>query len=218
MSGPRRKDLTGQVFGRLVVISFAGVAKSGDALWNCKCSCGNDFIAKAAHLKGKDTSSCGCLKREMHTKHNGCNRPEYAVWEGMIQRCTNPKATHYADYGGRGIEVCERWRDFANFIKDMGERPGTTFSIDRIDGNGNYEPENCRWATKSEQVHHLRIFKTNTSGAVGVFHDKKCNTYRASISVNNKTRSLGSFKNLSEAIEARRQGEIKYWGGTHENQ
>lgn len=210
MSGARRIDLTGKRFASLVVLSFNGIAKSGDAIWNCQCDCGKLFIAKGTHIRKGDTSSCGCAR----IKHGGCDRPEYTIWEGMIQRCTNPNAKFYKYYGGRGIKVCDRWRDFQNFFNDMGERPGKEFSIERIDGDKDYEPSNCKWATKTEQQHNLKNFKRNSSGTVGIFHDKKSNSYRVSISVNNKTKSLGSFKNIKDAIEARRKGEAKYWGKT----
>jgi len=208
--GPRRKDLKGYRSGRLTVVSFNSVNDNGDALWNCVCDCGSEFVAGGSHIKNGDTSSCGCLRREIHTKHNGSHLPEYAVWEGIIQRCTNPNSTFYEYYGGRGITVCDRWRDFGNFFEDMGERPDK-LTIDRIDGNGNYEPGNCRWASRKDQVHHLRKFKTNSSGHTGIFHDKKSNTYRVSIGVDNKTKSLGSFSDLNDAIVARKDGERMYW-------
>jgi hypothetical protein len=212
MRGKRRIDLTGQKFGRLVVVEGAGVGANGDALWRCNCNCGNSTIARAGNLRSKTTLSCGCLKKEIHTVHGGLHSPEYTIWEGMIQRCTNKNAHSYKRYGGKGVSVCEKWRQFANFLKDMGKRPDG-LTLDRWPNrNGNYEPNNCRWASVLEQNHNLRIYKTNTTGVNGVGWNKKNKKYQAAISVNNKTKHLGLFIRLEDAREARKQGEIKYWG------
>lgn len=216
--GPRRKDMHGYRAGRLTVVSFNSVNDHGDALWNCICDCGNEFIARGSHIKNGITSSCGCLKKEAITKHNGCNLPEYSVWEGMIQRCTNPNSFGYERYGGRGIKVCERWRDFGNFIADMKSRPNIEYSIERINGNGNYEPGNCKWATKTEQQRNLGIFKSNKSGHAGVFFDKTSKRFRAGITVNNKWKHLGSYLTKDDAINARKEGERVFWGKEAVNQ
>lgn len=210
--GPRRKDLQGYKTGRLAVISFNSVNDHGDAIWNCICDCGSEFTTAGSRIINGITSSCGCLRREIHTKHDGCKRPEYTVWEGMIQRCTNPNAFGFERYGGRGIMVCDRWRDFGNFIADMGTRPSAEYSIERVDGNKSYEPGNCRWATKTEQQRNLGIFKTSKTGHPGVYYGPATKKYTASISVNDKTKYLGCFQTIGEAIQARKEGELQHWG------
>jgi len=115
------------------------------------CDCGNEHIATIDSVKRELTKSCGCFYH-----HGMVGTPEYKSWAGMIQRCTNAKDKRYTEYGGRGISVCDEWISFKAFYSSMGDKPGENYSIDRIDNNGNYEPGNCRWATKTQQSRNTR--------------------------------------------------------------
>lgn len=153
------KDLTGQRFGRLVVLGYVGSVKRRTH-WLCRCDCGKESVAAGGNLRSGITQSCGCLHSELlirsNTTHGMAHRtPEYRSWTAMLTRCTNPNSPNYPNYGGRGISVCDRWRSFENFYADMGPRPDGC-SVDRIDVNGNYEPDNCRWATKATQANNTR--------------------------------------------------------------
>lgn len=165
-------DLTGQKFGRLTVLGrgedYYRPSGGFRPRWECKCDCGNVVQAHAAHLKNHgDSQSCGCLHRErsavrikaQRTTHGhssgGRNSKTYSSWSNMMSRCYRPSTKSYPWYGGKGIKVCERWHTFSNFLADMGERP-EGMTIDREDLDGDYEPGNCKWATRIQQDRHRR--------------------------------------------------------------
>jgi hypothetical protein len=155
---PKKLDLTGMKFGRWTAIREDGRAYQ-KVMWLCRCECGKEGRVSAGNLRNGLSKSCGCWNLEQvrsPKKHGLSQSPEFTVWQNMIERCTNPKNTAYENYGGRGISICERWREsFSNFYADMGPRPeGTT--INRIDNDGNYEPSNCQWATDQEQQRNKR--------------------------------------------------------------
>lgn len=162
--GPKRLDITGRTYGRLTVLGFSRRDRNKALLWWCRCECGVVKEMVGASMKSGHAKSCGCYAKErtsevmsqLKIKHGMSYSSEYISWGGMLYRCGNPNCKHYAAYGGRGIKVCKRWMKFENFYKDMGPKPGPKYSIDRIDNDGNYCKNNCRWSTNVDQCNNQR--------------------------------------------------------------
>ena len=148
-------------FGRLTVISREGSDKHKKATWRCRCECGGEIVCNTGALMSGNTQSCGCLNRNVSgarfRTHGGSKSPEYNNWMAMKARCYNSENQDYALYGGRGITVCDRWRNsFENFLSDMGPRPFSRATVERKNTNGNYEPGNCVWASQKSQTRNMR--------------------------------------------------------------
>ena len=176
-------DLTGKTFGRLRVIKRV-IKENGSpekVYWGCICKCGVTTVTTSGALRGGYTKSCGCLNKEkakqINKSHGMRRSSEYAAWCDMKTRCYNKNFKDYDYYGGRGIVVCDRWiKSFEAFISDMGIKPYPSFSLDRINPNGNYEPNNCRWISHKDQCRNRRNnfiikFKNKTITKRHVTHD-----------------------------------------------
>lgn len=164
-------DLAGIKVHRLTVVDVAGRSTDRQVLWNCVCECGEKKIVAGGHLRSGHTKSCGCLNLEnvavRSVTHGMSNTSTMSVWKNMMNRCFNKNVPAYRDYGARGITVCERWKDFNLFLMDMGIRPDDRF-LERIDNDQGYCPENCKWATRSEQARNHRRNKWMTIDGVSL--------------------------------------------------
>ena len=212
-----KTDLLGKKFGKLLVVEFIGPRRTSNRktynTWKCLCDCGAEKILERRSLTSIGTLSCGCTRgADGVTKH-----PLYPTYKTMRSRCCNKSHRGYLDYGGRGIMVCDRWLEpngagFRNFLEDMGEKPSEKHSIDRIDVNGNYCKENCRWALPSLQSFNSRKRCTNTSGRTGLKWKKSRQAWEVYIRIDGKETYIGSSKSFEEAVRLREAAEMKYYG------
>lgn len=178
------------------------------------CDCGKEVVLRYYNVYKELQKSCGCLRKEGRQKHGLViqNKSLFDRHCGMISRCYNNTHPEYTNYGGRGIRVCERWLDIKNFFSDMEDSFESGLSLDRIDVSGDYSPENCRWADASVQGFNQRKSTNNTSGRTGVSWNKQKLKWDAYIMKDRKKINLGRFEKKEDAILAREQGELKYYG------
>ena len=214
-----RKSFDGEVFGRLTVVKDVEdkVSSRGSVKRRveCVCECGNTVVVTLGHLRSGRTSSCGCLHAEIakrvNTSHGMTNTRPFKIWCKMRQRCTDPNIESFKNYGGRGIKYSEEWETFEGFWEDMQEGYSDDLTLDRIDVNGNYCKENCRWATYTEQARNQRTKSNNKSGKSGVRENSK-GKFEAYITADYKQIYLGTYLTFEEAVAAREAGELKYHG------
>jgi len=179
--------------------------KSKKSFCKCQCVCGTIKVFRLDHVNSGHTLSCGCYHKKVFTAKthghtvNGKLSPEYCAWSGMWARCTNKKHGSFANYGARGIKICDRWKAFVDFLLDMGERPGAQYSLDRIDNSGNYEPKNCKWSTRSEQMLNTRNRAGKTSKYRYVSYDKENKKWRVVVTKYGESKRLGRFRTEKEA-------------------
>lgn len=214
-------DLTGETFNQLLVIkevdSVFNNCGTRSRVWECLCSCGSKTNVYQTALRSGNTKSCGCRKKKIFNR-NG----KYKHHDGLRQlitikqRCYNKNSEAYDYYGGRGIRVCDEWmKDSVSFCKwcdKVGWSKDSELTIDRIDVNGNYSPENCRLASRTQQAFNKRVISTNKSGYTGVSWDKFRNKWTVRLGVGKHYKYGGRFDNVEDAFKARQQLEIKHYG------
>lgn len=212
---PKRLDISGEKYGKLTVVSYSHQNEHGKSVWTCKCECGNESKVVGSGLKSGHTTSCGCNKSlgmtEYNTTHGMKGTRTYNVWNNMKARCNDTTRWDAEYYSLKGITYDPDWEKFEPFYRDMGETPDG-LTLDRIDPNGNYTKENCRWATHSLQGYNQVLSKINKSGKTGVYFSDQINRWIAEIGFENKKIRVGTFKEFKDAVVAREEAELKYFG------
>lgn len=212
------KFLKGSKLGKLTIKSDPVKDEKGRRLYECVCDCGNELVCSAAKLDG-EYPHCGCVKRvsKDHRRYVFSEQDAYtaASWRAMVMRCTNENHKAFQSYGAAGITVCDRWLEpvpqgFFNFLEDMGHRPEGT-SLNRINGATIYSKETCEWASNQIQGYDQKRRNTNTSGKTGVSLNKRTGRWEAYIDHNGR-KHLGHYDTVEEAIRAREEAELKYYG------
>ena len=219
-------DIKGQKFSKLTVVKHLVDRSHHQAdYWECLCDCGGSVVLLTRQLIRGQVKSCGCLLRESaglmgakNKKHGLRNTRQYYIWRGMKARCSNTKNPNYDGYGGRGIAYDPKWETFEGFWEDMSEGYSDDLELDRIDPNGNYCKENCRWVDSYMSAINKNTPVNNTSGITGVHFDTKTNKWMARISVKGVRKHLGNFDTLEEAVTARKQAELDYFNENFGNQ
>lgn len=207
-------DRKGQRFGNLLVVERAENDRNGKAMWICECDCGNTTVVSAKNLS-RGQYSCGCLFRGKPLIYRRTHANKlYNQWSGMIYRCTHEAASHFERYGERGVSVCQEWVESFESFADWSIANGyaDSLEIDRIDNNGNYCPENCRWVSHMENSRNRNARKTSKSGVSGVMFREDIQKWRVTIGVNYKRINIGNFDNFEDAVAARKKAEREFWG------
>lgn len=208
-------NLVGLKFSKLLVVSLSKKSYPGKVLWDCICDCGNTTTSSGSNLKHGISKTCGCSrkgnKNQIRT-HGMTGSDIYRRWQAMKSRCDNPNATGYDSYGGRGISYSPEWAYFENFYQDMFEGFSKELDLDRIDPNGNYCKENCRWVDTCESAFNTRRPKDNKSGKTGVYFDRGSNSWRVAINYKRSKKLIGGFKSFEDAVEFRELFEMEIYG------
>ena len=200
------KDMTPKLLGEtwLGKYNISNTQNYSFGIFECQ-FCNKEFVSRVAQIKNKHTQSCGCQIGQKHKIHGLHSHKLYKTWQNLIQRCNNPKSKDYKDYGGRGITVCEEWLDVRNFIEWCeSTHPNIKgYSLDRIDNDKGYSPENCRWVDMSVQNSNKGIRETNTSGYTGVTWHKNVKRWCSTLRSQGVLINVGTFKDKIEAVLVR---------------
>lgn len=204
------QDLSGKRFTRLKVIKRLDARRLYGTFWLCLCDCGSEIEVRGQSLRSGNTRSCGCLARELSaaaaTKHGLSTTRTHKIWRGMLDRATNPRAGNAKNYVLRGIGVCDRWLSFENFYEDMGPAPDG-LTLERVDNEKGYGPDNCIWATDLAQRRNKRPPRGLPPGV----YQAPSGRWSASISVMRRLISLGTFDSFDAALAARKEAERELW-------